>query len=78
MNSTELREQVISKIQITDDQDILEFVLGILEQDINTSDVYELNDEQNRRIDIALKQIEKGEIYTEDEVDKITKGWIEK
>ncbi len=78
MTYTELRDQVISKIQITEDMDILEFVLGVLQQDIHTDEVYECSHEQNRRIDIALNQIEIGETYTQEEADKITREWIEK
>ncbi len=77
MNSIELKEQVISKIQITEDQDVLEFILGMLEHDIHPKEIYELNEQQNQRIDVAQGQIERGETYTELEADKITNDWLE-
>jgi hypothetical protein len=49
----------------------------MLEHDIHRKEIYELNEQQNQRIDVALGQIERGETYTELEADKITNDWLE-
>ena len=78
MTILQLREQLISKIQITEDQDILEFMLGILVQEPYPIEPYILNAEQNKRIDIALKQIDNGETCSDEEADKITQEWLKR
>ena len=78
MSTVELKEQLISKIQITDDIEILEGLLRLLEFESKDTNVYELNDAQNSAIDIAREQIIKGEYYTEEEANKLTEEWLKK
>lgn len=76
MTTRELKEQLISKIQITEDQDILEWLLGLLAQEPNQAEIYNLNNEQIAAIDRAEEQIKKGEYYSEEEADKLTDEWL--
>lgn len=68
MSTLELKEQLISRIQITNDEDVLQGMLRFLEFE-SKAGVYKLNDEQKKSINIAREQIQRGEFYTEDEAE---------
>ena len=76
MTATELKEQIVSKLQITDDHDILEAMLRLLEFETNETEVYMLSEDQKQAIEISREQIKQGEFYTEEEADKITEQWL--
>ena len=76
MSTLELQTQLISKIQATTDDDILEGVLSLLEFETEQDDVYILSEAQKLAIAKAKKQIENGEFYTDEEADKLTEEWL--
>ena len=76
MSTIELKEQLIEKIQVTDDADILNGLLKLLEFELNATVTYKLNAHQKESIAISREQITKGEVYTEDEVNKLTVEWL--
>ncbi|MBP9882763.1 MAG: hypothetical protein KBF32_05135 [Chitinophagales bacterium] len=76
MSTIELKEQLIEKIQVTDDADILNGLLKLLEFELNTSVIYKLNALQKESIAISREQVAKGEVYTEDEATKLTDEWL--
>ena len=76
MTTMELKEQILGKLQTTDDSDLLEALLSLLEFEINESEDYVLNDQQRKAIEIGRNQIRNGEFYSEVEADKITEEWL--
>ena len=76
MSTVELQEQLISKIQITTDEDVLEGVLRFLEFETEKDEVFIFNDEQQQAISKARQQIKDGKFYTNEEVDKLTEKWL--
>lgn len=76
MTAIELKEQIASKLQITNDNDILEAMLRLLEFETNETEVYMLSEDQKQAIEISREQIKQGEFYTEEEADKITEQWL--
>ncbi len=76
MSTIELQEQLISKIQITTDEDVLEGVLRFLEFETEKEEVYIFNNEQQQAIAKARQQIKDGQFYTNEEVDKLTEKWL--
>lgn len=76
MSTIELKEELISKIQITENEDLLNGLLQMLEFESNNSEVYKFSDEQKMRIEEAQTQYAKGEYYTEEEADKISEKWL--
>jgi|JI9StandDraft_1071089.scaffolds.fasta_scaffold1020942_1 hypothetical protein len=76
MSTIELQEQLISKIQITTDEDVLEGVLRFLEFETEKDEVFIFNDEQQQAISKARQQIKDGQFYTNEEVDKLTEKWL--
>ncbi len=76
MSTIELQAQLISKIQITTDEDVLEGVLRFLEFETEKEEVYIFNNEQQQAIAKARLQIKDGQFYTNEEVDKLTEKWL--
>lgn len=91
MNIAELKLEIIAKIIATDDIALLNKILEIINDFESNSlvnepavtykkaspeKVYVLNEWQQKRIDIALKQVENGEYITEEEEEKEMEIWF--
>ncbi len=76
MTTIDIKEQLISKIQVTDDKEILSGVLELLEFELNNMDTYTLTDSQKQSIALSKKQIKEGLVYSEEEADKLTDQWL--
>ncbi|MFN6329778.1 MAG: hypothetical protein ACK5UE_14525 [Chitinophagales bacterium] len=66
----------MGRLQTTDDNDLLEALLSLLEFEINEPEDYILNEHQVKAIEISRNQIRNGEFYSEEEADKITDEWL--
>jgi hypothetical protein len=75
MKVEDLKQQLIGQIHITDDNEVLEFMLDFRTQD-NKSAPYNLTTEQHERISIALEQIKTGQVISEEEEQKQTLKWL--
>ena len=79
MSTIELRKLLIEKIQLTEDDKLLEEAYRLLEVDIEeTADVYVLNDQQKEAIDQARKQIKEGHFLTDEESNREVDEWLNK
>ena len=79
MSTIELRKLLIEKIQVTEDDKLLEEAYRLLEVDIEESaDVYVLNDQQKEAIDQAKKQIKEGQFLTDEESNRQIDEWLNK
>ena len=78
MSTIELRKLLIEKIQLTDDDKLLEEASRLLEVDIEESDVYILNDKQKEAIEESRKQIINGAYLTDEESNKEIDEWLSK
>ena len=78
MSTIELRKLLIEKIQLTDDDKLLEEASRLLEVDIEEPDVYILNDKQKEAIAEGRKQIINGEFLTDEESNKEIDEWLSK
>jgi predicted transcriptional regulator len=78
MSTIELRKLLIEKIQVTDDDKLLEEASRLLEVEIEEPDVYLLNDKQKEAIEEGRKQIINGEYLTDEESNKEIDEWLGK
>ena len=78
MSTHELQEKLIAKIKNTKEDYILEEVSRLLDFEENSSRIYNLNAEQQQLIDKSLKEIESGEYFTDEDVQKETDEWLKK
>ena len=86
MNIAELKLEIISKIIATDDVVLLNKIQGIIDEyEANSlvneptliyEKVHVFNEWQQKKIDIALKQVENGEYLTEEEAEKEIQIWF--
>jgi len=76
MTTIELKEQLISKIKITDNNDLLEMMLNLVEIESDNLSIYPLNENQLHEIELSKQQIKNGEFYTHDEANEITQKWL--
>ncbi len=76
MSTTELRNKVINKLEEVDDQ-ILKEILVLIEFEMD-SEIYKVNVAERTAIEQGLEQIEKGEVFTNDEVEKEIDSWLNK
>lgn len=90
MENAALKIEIIQKIINTDDIEILMDIYEILDSEYNLTQInepttvyerteqkYVLNEWQKARIEIALKQLENGEVLTEEEAEIEMKKWLE-
>lgn len=78
MSTVELKKKLIHTIQKIEDEDILAEVYRLLELDIDSYNIYKLNDEQKEAIAESREQIQNGQFLTEEEADKEIDKWLEK
>ncbi|MBX7225911.1 MAG: hypothetical protein K1X55_07760 [Chitinophagales bacterium] len=76
MSTVELQNQLISKIQITMDEDILENVLRFLEFETSKDEVYAFNEAEEQAIEKARQQVKNGQFYSDEELVKLTEKWL--
>ena len=63
MSILELQDKLIDKIKNTKENYVLEEVYRLLELESETNQVHQLTLEQNRLIDISIKEFEKGNVF---------------
>ena len=78
MSTIELRKRLIEKIQLTDDDKLLEEASRLLEVEIELSDVYIINDQQKEAIEEGKKQIINGAYLSDEESNKEIDEWLSK
>ena len=78
MSTQELQEKLIAKIRNTKQDYILEEIVRLLEFEENSDHIYNLNVQQQQLIDKSLKEIERGEYFTDEDVQKETEEWLKK
>ena len=79
MSTIELRKLLIEKIQVTEDDKLLEEAYRLLEVDIEESaDVYVLNNQQKEAIDQAREQIKERQFLTDEESNRQIDEWLNK
>jgi len=91
MNIAELKLELIAKIIATNDSVLLDKIKEIINayesnslvneptstyEKVASEKIYAFNEWQQKRIDIALKQVENGEYLTEEEEEKEMQRWF--
>ena len=80
------RQRLIDRLGNIDDQDILDKIEEIIDEKewpdtkavYDDDDVHHFSPELKGRIDAALEQMQNGQTYTEEEMDKFFDEWLGK
>lgn len=75
MSKLDIKEKLIEEIKQVDNVHLLEVLYDILTNEAGEK-VYILNEEQITAIEEAREQYKKGEIFTNEEVDRETEEWL--
>ena len=78
MSSQEMKNKLIDKIQLTDDDNILEEVYRILDVSTQEVDRIILSDDQKAQINKGMLDIEEGRFLTNDEANREIEEWLKK
>ncbi len=78
MSTTELKQILIEKIQLTDDLQLLEEAYRLLEVDDEHAEVFVLTETQHQAIETARQQIQSGQYLTHEQANKEIDEWLEK
>ncbi|MBN1338689.1 MAG: hypothetical protein JXA03_05160 [Bacteroidales bacterium] len=75
MTTVELRNILMRKIAAIDDESFLNAIKTIIDTK-SESIIYETSEEQKKKIRIGLEQIEKGEYFTNEQVETEIEQWL--
>ncbi len=75
MNTIEIQNSLIKKIQNTQDVEILNYFLSILSSD--NQPLYKLNDFETKFINESLVDYDKGNIISNEDVFKNSEKWLD-
>lgn len=73
---SELKKRLIDKIRKTDNEDLLQEILRLLEPGSEENDLYELSDGQRNAINEGREQIERGQFLTDAQANKEIEEWL--
>ena len=78
MSATELKLQIISKITAIEDELILKEIFKLVDIESQMDSVYRLTDEERKAINLGLKDVEVGRVYSSEAADNMIKEWLRK
>ena len=67
----ELKEKLIEKINSTDDIELLEELLLVIDFESKSEDVYKLNSDELAAVKDGIAQIDNGQFFSNEEANKI-------
>lgn len=77
MSTEDIKSRLHEGIENIDDNEFLLTIKELIERKYNSPDFSDLSEIQLKRIKASEKQIDKGEFYTNEQVDKIIDKWLE-
>ena len=75
MSAIELKKRLIDKIQKTDNENLLGEAYRLLELETEDIDIYKLNNEQRKAIEVARQQIKNGQFLTDEKSNLEIDEW---
>ena len=78
MTTAEKKEKLLKKIQQVEDSDLLEHLLLLIEAEIEQKkrEPYQLTEMEKEAIMLAETDIEKSDVWSEQEANKKTEKWL--
>ena len=73
---SELKKRLIDKIRKTDNEDLLQEILRLLEPGREEDVLYELSDGQRNAINEGREQIERGQFLTDAQANREIEEWL--
>jgi predicted transcriptional regulator len=78
MTQTEIKQEIHSRLDSTNDDSILEIVYDILANGIPISDTIRTNTILNQKIDRGLEDIKQGRLISDEQANREIEEWLNK
>jgi len=78
MTVVELKEKLIEKIRVTDNEELLDHIANIFEFEYNTDEVHVMSPEEIEAVKEGLAQLDSGQWITNEEANKRADEWLKK
>ena len=78
MSATELKLQIINKITSIEDELILEEIYKLVSLESEMDSVYRLTDAERTAVDLGLKDVKEGRVYSSEAAENMIKEWLGK
>ncbi len=76
MSTEQLKNLVIDKISEIEDENFLQAIKTILDSNTATASIYKLTEEQKQKVNIGLNQLDKGQIISNEDLEKEEDEWL--
>lgn len=77
MNTSDLKIDLIKSISLSNNVKLLKEIKRLLKLEEEIEEIYVFSEEQQKRIDVAMKQYENGEFISNEEAEKDIQKWFE-
>lgn len=78
MSATELKIQIIEKVTAINDEFILAEIYRLVNIEADMESIYRLSEEEKMAIELGLKDLHEGRVYTSEQADNLMKEWLRK
>jgi predicted transcriptional regulator len=78
MSAAELKLQIINKVSSITDEHILEEIYRLVNIESEMDSIYRLTDEEKKAMEIGLKDIKEGRVFTSEQANNMIKEWRKK
>ncbi|HWA05496.1 MAG TPA: hypothetical protein VG961_03035 [Ignavibacteria bacterium] len=76
MTTNQIKKLLISKIDDTNDDELLRAVYKIMDHNSTHGTVFNLSNEHRTEIDAGIKELEKGEMVSDEELQREIDKWL--
>ena len=78
MSTAELKQILISKIQSSDDENLIKEAIRLFEIDHDEAPVYMVSESEREAINEARQEIDRGEYFTDEQANRLKEEWLKK
>lgn len=78
MSTTELKQILISKIQASDDDNLIKEANRLFEIDQQDAPIYMVSESEREAITEARQEIDRGEYFTDEQANRLIEEWLKK
>ena len=76
MSTEQLKNLVIDRISEIEDENFLQAIKTILDSNIAPASIYKVTDEQRQKVRIGITQLDKGQIISNEDLEKEEDAWL--
>ena len=78
MSVIELRKHIISKVNVMDDEEVLQEIQELIKMEAEEDSVYKLTDQEKSAVEMGLTDIREGRVVSSEEANERIAQWLRK